>query len=265
MIPNSSAKANETRAKRIANDLVKYYAVSSPDDIRLEDIAMDRNVFVKEGDLKNSDAYLLRANNRGIVRVRNSIPEIGRKRFAIAHELGHWEMHKTQSQLNFCTEDNLSDYQHSPMEIEANIFAAELLMPHHISKQLLGKSPPSIEIAKDLAEKFGTSLTASVIRLTELTKEDCIVVFSNNGIVKWWRKGKYFSNVPGIEKNHPLHIESEANEILCGRKQASKMVRVASEAWFPCARNKRNFEVYEQSIKLGNYPTIISLLWIIAD
>nr|WP_320048799.1 ImmA/IrrE family metallo-endopeptidase [uncultured Desulfuromonas sp.] len=250
---------------RIANDLIKYYAISSPSDIRLEDIAMDRNVFVKEGDLKNSDAYLLRANNRGIVRVRNSIPELGRKRFAIAHELGHWEMHTDQSQLNFCTEDNLSDYQHSPMEIEANVFAAELLMPPQISRQILGTAPPSLELAKELAETFNTSLTASVLRLIELTKEDCLAIFSNNGIVKWWRKGKPFSNVPRIEKNHPLHVESEANEILCGKKLASRMVKVPTEAWFPWVSDKRGFEVYEQSMKLGSYPTILTLLWIIAE
>jgi len=265
MIQNNHSKANEMRARRVAHDLIKYYAISSPNDIRLEDIAMDRHVFVREGELKNSDAYLLRKGRRGIVRIRSSIPELGRKRFAIAQELGHWEMHENDSQFNFCTEENLSDYQGNPMEVEANIFASELLIPTLLARASFGSVTPSIEAAKDLSTTFTTSLTAAAIRLVQLSKEDCLAVFSKGGIVKWWKKGKEFSSIPGIEKNHPLHPESEANEILCGGKPSSIMVRVPNEAWFPWAKNKHGFEVHEQSIQLGRYSTILTLLWIISD
>lgn len=265
MMNLNNASANETMARRVANDLIKHYAITSPEDIRLKDIAMDRNVFVKEGELKKSDAYLLRKGNKGIVRVNSRIPEAGRKQFAIAHELGHWEMHEDASQINFCTEKDLSGYQGSPIEVEANAFASELLIPTAIARKQFGSVSPSIEAAKDISSTFNTSLSAATIRLIQLSNENCLVVFSRNGIVKWWRKGKEFSNIPGIEKNHPLAPESEASEIFLGRKRSSRMVRVPNEAWFPWAKNKRDFEVHEQSIQLGRYQTILTLLWVLSD
>ena len=72
---------------------------------------MDRNVLVREGALSGSEAYLIRKGNKGIIRVRKDIPEAGRKRFAIAHELGHWEMHSEETQLKFCSEDDIGGYQ----------------------------------------------------------------------------------------------------------------------------------------------------------
>ena len=40
----------------------------------------------------------------------------------------------------------------------------------------------------------------------------------------------------------------------------AKMTAVPPDAWFPEIPRVR--EVYEHSMKLGNYPTVLSLLWI---
>lgn len=247
----------------MADELVRHYAITTPDEIRLEDISMDRGVLVREGQLNGAEAYLIRKERKGIIRVRDDIPETGRKRFAIAHELGHWEMHGDESQAKFCTEEDISGYQGSPMEIEANCFASELLIPTRIAGKSFGSVEPSLEAVKDLASTYGTSLTAAAVRFVQLSKEDCLVVFSKDGIVQWWRKGREFSSIPGIERHHPLHPESEACEVLSGRRGSARMVRVPTEAWFPWAGNRRGLEVYEQSVQLGRYPTILTFLWII--
>lgn len=77
----------------------------------------------------------------------------GRRRFTIAHELGHWVMHRTGQQSLFCrktsvaeddgggaTADKLASARPPlpPTEQEANAFAAAILMPpelmrHHYS------------------------------------------------------------------------------------------------------------------------------------
>lgn len=262
---NKISLANETRARRMADEIIRYYAITKPDEIRLEDISMDRNVLVREGPLTGSEAYLIRKGGKGIVRIREDIPEVGRKRFAIAHELGHWEMHSDENQMKFCTEEDMSGYQGHPMEIEANSFASELLIPTRLASKTFSSAAPSIEVVKNLSATYATSLTAAAVRFVQLSKEDCLVVFSMDGIVQWWRKGKEFSSIPGLERHHPLHPESEACEVFGGEKASAKMVRVPNEAWFPWARNNRNFEVYEQSIQLGRYSTILTLLWVISE
>jgi Zn-dependent peptidase ImmA (M78 family) len=221
MILSRDRLANETRARRMASDLIKIYAIDCAHDIRLEDMAMDRGVMIREGRLKGSEAHLIRIGPKGVIRVSDGISEAGRKRFAIAHELGHWEMHEDQNQINFCTEEDISGYQGSPMEIEANTFASELLIPTRIAGKSFGSAEPSLNAVKDLAATFGTSLTAAAVRFVQLSKEDCMVVFSKSGIVHWWRKGKEFSSIPGIEKHHPIHPESEACEVFSGRRESA--------------------------------------------
>lgn len=231
----------------------------------LEDIAMDRNVLVREGSLKKSEAYLVRLKNKGVIKVRESIPERGRKRFAIAHELGHWELHYDSSQFNYCSEDDINGYQGSTHEIEANVFASELLMPTRIISPKYRTATPSIETIKQISSEFDVTLTAAAVKFVQISKEDCLVAFSKDGMVQWWRKGKEFSSIPGIERHHPLHPESEASEIYLGRPPSSKMVKVPTEAWFPYIRNRFGLEVHEQSFKLGRYSTILSILWVIFD
>ncbi len=256
--------ANETRARGMADALIRHYAITRAEEIRLEDIAMDRGVVIRVGRLKGSEAYLIRKGPKGVIRVRDDIPEAGRKRFAIAHELGHWEMHGDQSQINFCAEEDISGYQGSPMEIEANTFASEMLIPTRIAGKSFGSAEPSLTAVKDLASTFGTSLTAAAVRFVQLSKEDCLVVFSKDGIVQWWRRGREFSSIPGIERHHPLHPESEAYEVFSGRRESVKMVRVPTEAWFPWGGNRRGLEVNEQSVQLGSYQTILTLLWVLS-
>lgn len=265
MTPNDSFKANETRAKRLADELIRHYAITEPQEIRLEDISMDRNVFVREGSLKGAEAYLARKGKKGVIRIREDIPEVGRKRFAIAHELGHWEMHFEEDQLRFCSEDDIGGYRGSSLEIEANVFASELLIPTRLAGKEYRFAPPCLDTIKNLSETYNVSLTAAAVKFVQLSNEDCLAVFSKDGIVQWWRKGNGSHFIPGVEKNHPLDPESEAHEIFRGRKPSARITKVATQAWFPYLRNPESFEVNEQSIKLGNYPTILTLLWVVSN
>lgn len=62
-----------------------------------------------------------------------------RQAFTIAHELGHWLLHRNYLQdddyavllRNTCSESNKTDYR----EREANAFAAHLLVPHNMLRK----------------------------------------------------------------------------------------------------------------------------------
>jgi IrrE N-terminal-like domain len=62
---------------------------------------------------------------------RNEQP-LRRYRFTIAHELGHWICHAlegAESTPTFCRATDMSEVADRRVEREANVFAAELLMP----------------------------------------------------------------------------------------------------------------------------------------
>lgn len=114
-----------------------------------------------------------------------------RTRFTLAHEVGHIVLHKDfiDSQ-NFQTTDAwrdfvLNDLHRDPMEVQANIFAAFLLMPSdHLDREFTqakkelalnpafkGNTLPADKIlapylARSLAQKFEVSEEAMTNRLT---------------------------------------------------------------------------------------------------
>ena len=71
---------------------------------------------------------LLPAERRILVNVQE--PEV-RRRFTLAHELGHWVCQVLEGRGSpvMCRDHDLSDAADRALEREANVFAAELLMP----------------------------------------------------------------------------------------------------------------------------------------
>ena len=89
----------------------------------------------ESADLGDCSGLLLPAERRIVVnateRMSGDVP-IRRHRFTIAHEVGHWICHALGSaspQPSYCRARDLSEDADRTLEREANIFAAELLMP----------------------------------------------------------------------------------------------------------------------------------------
>jgi Zn-dependent peptidase ImmA (M78 family) len=255
-------KPNLTRARFTADKLIKRFAITRPEGIALEDIAMTLGILVIDDHLDGAEARLLRKGEKGIIRVKADIPEIGRRRFAIAHEIGHWELHRDLSQWALCSETDVLGYSGSPPEIEANAFASGLLMPTSLFRPLCEKAEPDLKLIQALADDFNTTLTATALRFIEECRETCLVVFSENGCVRWWRTGNRHTDI-WIEPRQTLHRESLAWSCLNDIPVPDAMQQVPAGVWVQEQRRRLKVEVYEQSMRLGRYPTILTLLWII--
>jgi Zn-dependent peptidase ImmA (M78 family) len=134
--------------------------------------------FEGEGNLAG---ILFREGNRIIIGVNESHPPT-RRRFTIAHELGHLELH-SQSKIhidkNFQSpvrlRDEVSSLAVDPDEIEANTFAAELLMPTSMLEQdfhdLVSNwafDYEDDEFIRELANRYKVSSQAMTFRLVNL-------------------------------------------------------------------------------------------------
>ena len=159
----------------------------SPDEIALEAMAMHFNIRICERILSGCEARIIRQGDRAVISVRQDITPHGRKRFAIAHEMGHFFLHADTKQLSNCTNADFYEWGHKKREkAEANIFAAELLMPEDIIKPEITGKVPSLEIIETLASAYRTTLTATAIRFVSLTKEPCAVIASD-GKARLWK------------------------------------------------------------------------------
>ena len=210
---------NTLRAQGVAFKLAREYGFMHPRDIQLEEIAMDRGALVVRGGILGCAGRLVRKGKKGVIRINDSIPEVGRQRFAIAHEFGHWELHQA-NQWFVCTAADLRDYERSPLETEANIFASELLMPSHLIRPRCERAVPSLQLAQSISEEFAVSLTAAAIRFIRESRHECVLVYSSSRRIRWWvRKSDRFG--VWLQSNQLLDEQSSAycafdGEALCG-------------------------------------------------
>jgi Zn-dependent peptidase ImmA (M78 family) len=139
----------------------RYLAVfgGAPIPVPVESIAEDLlGLAVEQAEMEGS-GMLLPAERRILV---NAGEPRTRQRFTVAHELGHWICHaheRPEAAPAYCRADEIGlDPQAKMREREANIFAAELLMPENAVRARAGDE-------LDLAARFGVSEEAMAWRL----------------------------------------------------------------------------------------------------
>lgn len=147
-------------------DLFNKYKESEIEYVDIDTIAYKEGVSVIYSDNLNPEisGSLNKVNDEWIIIVNNK-HAIHRKRFAIAHELAHYILHKNISNsfedIAFFKSENLSD----SIEMQANNFAAEIL----ISEKLVRcKISEGITAVSKLSEIFGVSPLAMKFRLKSL-------------------------------------------------------------------------------------------------
>jgi Zn-dependent peptidase ImmA (M78 family) len=148
--------------------------------VPVEQLAQDAGAVISYQPFEAEDisGLLYRATGATpVIGVNSTNPKV-RQRFTIGHELGHLTLHPGHDlilerlvRLNFrdATSSTASDQE----EIEANQFAAELLMPrdllrHSLTILLQGKPISDLEVVRRLARRFEVSQSAMEYRLTNL-------------------------------------------------------------------------------------------------
>ena len=253
-------KADISKARIEASKFIDFYTFETPEDIRIEDIAMDQGLIIRESVINGAEARLVQDGKNGVITV-NIGGDPRRKRFAIAHEIGHWKLHRDNRLADLCTTQDLTTLTDaSSIETEANIFASELLMPRNLFLQRCRNTEPNIQTIKKLSEIFDTSLTSTALRFIDFTDENCFLVYSKDSEIIWWRKNQK----SGLKINEYDQIQKNSSAWKCasGQLTESEMKRISTDAWFPSPPKALHVEVQEQSIKLGAYPYVLTLLWV---
>jgi Zn-dependent peptidase ImmA (M78 family) len=127
-----------------------------------------------------SGMLLYKGEKRKII-INTLIQNVGRHNFTFAHELGHYFMNHTPSfyindQKGFrCTFTDIEKGQ-KPREVEANRFAAELLMPKNRFQLDMTGAPIDFYLINSLANLYMVSKYACSNRILNLLTTPCIVV-----------------------------------------------------------------------------------------
>jgi Zn-dependent peptidase ImmA (M78 family) len=155
-------------ARRVITEL----GIEAP-PVKVEEIALHYGVEIKEEFFPDDiSGALHRGPERAVIAV-NKGHHAHRRRFTIAHELGHFLLHRDapsyydqKHQVGLHFRAKVTNTKWDPKEIEANRFAAELLMPRRL---VLARVGDSVEVnAAKLAAEFNVSPEAMTYRLAEL-------------------------------------------------------------------------------------------------
>ena len=125
-------KEKVTPAANLANYVAQKF-LNTPVPPDLMALCRDLGLRIREVPAQGFDGALIRskAGQKGIVAVNASIRENSRKRFTIAHEIGHFIIPHHRNLGNICEGRKIESFDSHLIgpEIEANEFAAELLLP----------------------------------------------------------------------------------------------------------------------------------------
>jgi hypothetical protein len=252
-------------AKLRARSIVDALGFKNPEAIDIEAIAMLRGLVCISEAVTGAEGRLVRGAAGGVIRAGSGTKNEGRRRFTIAHGIGHYELHGDKNRTS-CSAADLDAWGESAKEEEyqASVFAAELLMPERLFAPRCRGVRPCLEYIESLARLFRTSLTATGIRFVEFCPEECAIVFSQDKTIRWGYPGGEFrfKYIPPGDKLSALTL---AYDYFHGRSADQRQQSVDASAWFPKIRFRQDAMLKEQSWRLGDYGGVLTLLWIDHD
>jgi transcriptional regulator with XRE-family HTH domain len=244
----------------LADTIIEHYGPALPIPIPVENIG--EAVGISEiNPIMGADFEGLlitdSAKTKGtIVYNAESSPE--RRRFTIAHEIGHFLLpfHDSRAQ---CAKKDLgiirSANERRAREAEANRFAAALLMPEKPFRadiRQLGK-PDTSHIPR-LADKYSASKEATSRRYAELSDDPCAIIFSRNGQIRSYCRSSALPRLSCIPKQllpqGSLTVKTAKKQLPAGT--LSKWEEIDASVWFEPHRGPRAMLVYEQFLQQAN-------------
>ena len=245
----------------VSESFLRRFGLDSRD--RLTEIADEFGIDVLYRPAESYDGALLRIRDaqRGCIVINSRIREESRKRFTLAHEIGHFVLPGQQEVSAPCKQQRIENWDadlYRP-ELEANRFAAEILMPRGLMAEFV-QSEPSLESIRSIAQLCGTSLTASAVRLITLTPHRAAVVWSQNQQILWSKLSEGFMR--WIRKGE---VRENSFAAQCYRKQSvpDQLAPVPASAWLYEKGLQERAQIWEQSVGLKNYGAVLSLLVIV--
>ena len=254
-----------------ARQLLNKFGLDDIIDIPMSDFVSGIDIIYLEEPLNHCDGKIIFGNNKTIIKVSSEIRFEQRKRFVAAHEVGHAIMHQRMklpddvfSNFNLFkgVESHLKSGQ---QELEANLFASELLMPTNLFKDE-AKGIFSPLLIKMLSEKFNSSLTATAFKYMDMNLHPICLVLIEKGRVKYWKKSEDLQVFVKECTQLPPPSNSVAMEYLQHDYQfiykfEEKAQEIDKSTWFHLKTYDEDSVFYEYCIPTKNHQTILSIIW----
>lgn len=234
---------------RRPEQLLAQCLVDHPDDIDLEVIAFQGGLEVRDQPLVGCEANLVGFGDKGIITVEPGV-SVERRRFSIAHEIGHWEQHRGQS-FSCRVEERALDKAAKTKEREADDFASLLMMPTNLFKEAIaskGKGVVSLKLISELGSIFKASFPAAAIRYAELSGEPVALVFNGVGDHRRWWSSRSRRVPEHLWVHREVDPDTYAHDLLTASVGTKRQGTMPAEVWFDGIPEDR-YELMEYSVR----------------
>ncbi len=233
-------------------------------------IARDRDITVaaKPASHAGVSGMLIRVENEFAIAYATHIDNEGFQRFSVSHELGHYFLpgHVDavigdngihESRANFASKDRY--------EMEADGFAAGLIMPRHLFFPALQRAGDGLAAIESLAGLCKTSLHATAIRYTQCTRDPMAIVVSTGNTIEHCFMSAALKNIDGIDWLRKRELLSRSTQTFAFNQDAENVRRAVRieeasnlQEWFGGCRS---IEISEDVIGLGKYGKTLTVLY----
>lgn len=269
---------DQKRPKAEANDISKLLNQVFGTDrfpVPVEDVALEYSqqrfrdapiAKVQGEDLDGFDGMLAanKKRDKWLILYNSAVSSEGRKRFTVAHEFGHYLLHRHQQEEFACGAGDIETSGEGKgsrdIEKEADDFATTLLMPLDDFRRQVGGQTVSFDLLGHCADRYGVSLTAAAIRWLEIAPTRAVLVASRDDHMLWatsneaaFKSGAFFAT----RKNTiELPRSALAHSRNCTGSAQSHDTR--AQVWF--AREPAEMPITEMTKVAGNYGYKLTLL-----
>lgn len=255
-------------AQQRAQNLLRELGISEL-PVDPEAIAARHDIIVeaKPDTAPGVSGMLLRHGDTFGILYATHIESEGFRRFSIAHELGHYFL---DGHIDRVLPDDGLHASHAgfvsgdPYELEADQFAAGLLMPAVLFRRALGKHDAGLGAVESVAAVCRTSLTATAIRYAELTDDAVAVILSTGQTIDFCRLSgtmKSLRDITWLKKGTPVPRETLTARLNADPARVRSADRDEEEIdicdWLG---GNRSVAATEEVIGLGSYGKTLTVL-----
>lgn len=218
---------------------------------------------VTASDIKGFEGCLFPNDTRSkwMLLYNNTLSSQGRVRFTQAHELGHYILHRHRHEYFECSSRDMLNWSDDEKntEAQADLFASYILMPLNDFRRQVN-SRISLDLLGHCADRYGVSLTSTILKWLSYTSEKAVLLMSNDGFINWaWSSNAAFK-AGAFFKTRTNTIPVPDNSLAANDRisQERSGTVLPANVWFKHAQ--KDLTVIEMKITADQYDSIITLL-----
>lgn len=248
---------------KAANDIRQSLGCLEPGDISLDEMVFALGGILKESPMRGAEGRILMNGSNAVITINSNINYPGKKNFVIAHEIGHFVLHKGLTPLYSDTDKTLAEWhRNGPQEQQANQFASELLMLSDLFKSKVAGKKLSLSLIEQTAAYFDVSLTATFLKYKDLGSYPIMVIYMNKGIIQWKQASSDFP-FQWLPLNAKVPVYTVAGDYFNNKGLEKKPEKVDAIEWFPSdfkIKDDPDCQLWEQCFPVSTNG-LISCLW----